>query len=195
MHVEDWSAHGTAVLVDESFLDFVKGGEQESAMPTALTRPNVLVLRSATKIFAMPGLRFGFGVGEPSTIGSIDAARDGWSVNQLAQVAAQAAYQDAEFLQSTWAWLQPERIFVRKAWQRQRAVRVWPSSVNFVLLQFDHESNARRVDQSLRQQGMHLRDCSDFRGLGPAYRRIAIRSHAENALLAMRCSRLLDGEE
>lgn len=171
------------VLVDESFMDFRADEMERTVMPDTLRLKNLIVVRSATKMYAIPGLRFGFGVAHEELAKKIQANRDGWSVNHLAQAAAIAAYQDENFVRETWDWLQAEQRFVLETWGRHSAVQLYPPSVNYFLIHIREDLPVEGIIARLERAGMFVRHCTGFRGLGTFDIRIAIRSHEDNERL------------
>ena len=163
------------VLVDESFIDFLN---VESARK--FVSEKISVVQSLTKIFAIPGLRLGFAVVEENFARRLNFAKDVWNVNFLAQKAGVAALADEEFLLRTRAWLEVERKFFVERLQNLRGMKVFPPSVNFVLMR--HE-RAEEILNNLRGEKILLRSCANFVGLDGNYIRSAIRSREENLRL------------
>jgi len=79
------------IVIDEAYHDFVTDETYGTAIPEALRRPNVLVLRTFSKIFALAAHRVGYGVGQPGTIRELRKAQPPFTVAQVAQVAAAAS--------------------------------------------------------------------------------------------------------
>ncbi|WP_067934314.1 cobyric acid synthase [Alicyclobacillus kakegawensis] len=180
--VLDWAERGVWVLCDESFLDFRKDGDAHSAIHLSAQTRRLVTVRSATKVYAMPGLRFGFGVAHPDTVRRLEAGRDPWSVNRLAQAAAAAAYQDDSFLQETWRWLAEEQDFLAARWGREADWRWYAGDANFFLVRWN-DASVEGLLVYLQRQGLFLRSCANFPGLGPNFLRIAVRSRPENERL------------
>jgi histidinol-phosphate aminotransferase len=84
----------TLVVIDEAYHDFVTDARYATAIPEALRRPNVLVLRTFSKIFALAAHRVGYAVGQPGTIRELRKAQPPFTVGQVAQVAAAASLRD-----------------------------------------------------------------------------------------------------
>ncbi len=182
-YVEKWSAQGSYVICDESFIDFLPQPQAYSALPLVLAGEHVIIVRSATKMFAIPGLRFGFAIGAPLLFAEISSNRDPWSVNHLAQVAAMAAYQDVEFELATARWLEQEQDYIRSVWGQQEDFHLFPFSANFFLVRASSAALAQRVEKELRKEGVFVRNCEQFSGLGADYLRVAVRHHWENIRL------------
>lgn len=178
---EDVRALGRTVLVDEAFMDFVPG-EPESLASTS--DDHVIVLRSLTKILAVPGLRVGYLLAPPALARQLRDARPAWSVNALALVAARAAV------------LHPERLapIARRA-QRDRAalaaaldtiMKVHPgAAANFLLAELPAGGpDALATATALRRDGIAIRPAAAFPGLGSHHVRLTARGGAADARLA-----------
>ncbi len=177
-----WTARGAWVAVDEAFLDFLPDDQALSALPLT-SAGRVLVIRSATKMFSLPGLRFGFGVGPRDLVERVSALRDPWSVNQLAQVAAVAAYRDDAFLRQTHRWLKDERPGFADALGRLPGVRVHSGRANFLLLEWASETAAQEAADQLAAAGILIRSLAAWRGLGARWSRVAVSTHPNNERL------------
>src|SRR5918992_889304 len=97
------------VVVDEAFIDFV---EEESVKMLVQHNPFVIVLRSLTKYYALPGLRLGYLIGQARRVAQLAAFREPWSVNGPALSVALACLTDAGFAAKTERWLERERTFL-----------------------------------------------------------------------------------
>ena len=171
-------SNATKILLDESFIDFL---EVESARN--LVSEKITVVQSLTKIFAIPGLRLGFAVAEKNLAEKLNAAKDVWNVNFLAQKAGVAALSDEKFLQVTKSYLQIEKKYFVERLKKIPHLQVFEPTANFVLLKFDTAELAQTVLKKLRQEKILLRNCENFVGLDGRFLRSAIRSHEENLKL------------
>jgi histidinol-phosphate aminotransferase len=79
------------VVIDEAYHDFVTDPSYATAIPHALSRPNVIVLRTFSKIFGLAAMRVGYAVGTPETLAELRRAQAPFSVSQVAQAAAAAS--------------------------------------------------------------------------------------------------------
>ncbi|QLL05581.1 Rv2231c family pyridoxal phosphate-dependent protein CobC [Mycobacterium vicinigordonae] len=159
---------GRVLVVDEAFADSVPG-EPESLAGDAL--PDVLVLRSLTKTWALAGLRVGYALGAPDLLARLTCARPHWPVGtlQLAAIAACCAPQavaeaaaDAERLLA----LRAEMV----AGLRTIGLRVVDGRAPFVLFRA-----AESTRNQLRDNGIAVRRCDTFVGLQDGYLRAAVR--------------------
>ncbi|HVA47086.1 MAG TPA: threonine-phosphate decarboxylase [Pirellulales bacterium] len=160
------------LLVDESFLEFLDRPR------TAIGRPRTLVVRSFTKLFACPGLRLGYIVGDVSPLRRRQAT---WSVSRLAQVAGEALLRETAYLEFTRRFVRECRDELVEGLQSLPDVKVFPPTANFV---FFRVPRANDVARRLREQGIVVRQCDDFTGLAPdQYLRVAVRKRSENQRL------------
>jgi histidinol-phosphate aminotransferase len=93
-HFLDSVPEPVLIVVDEAYHDFVTADRHRSALPAALERDNVVVLRTFSKIFGLAGHRVGYGVGSAATLGQLRKAQAPFSVTQVGQVAAAASLDD-----------------------------------------------------------------------------------------------------
>ncbi len=142
--------------------------------------PNLLVLRSMTKDYALAGLRLGYAVGHPQVLAALRKVQPPWSVNSLAQAAGVAALQDARYLQASLPRLREEARRMQAALQKLGYLCV-PGVVHFFLLKTragSRQPDGAALRSALRRYGLLVRDAASF-GL-PAYVRIAARRPDEN---------------
>lgn len=166
------------ILVDESFIDFL---DVESARN--FVSEKITTVQSLTKIFAIPGLRLGFAVAEKNLAEKLNAAKDIWNVNFLAQKAGVAALSDEKFFSDTKNWLSIEKKYFVERLKKFPRLQVFEPAVNFVLMKFDTAELAQTVLKNLRSEKILLRSCENFAGLDARFLRSAIRTRAENLKL------------
>ncbi|MEM9161602.1 MAG: threonine-phosphate decarboxylase CobD [Cyanobacteria bacterium P01_F01_bin.4] len=177
------------IVIDEAFMDFVPPEQQQSLIHQVPQCPNLVILRSLTKFYSIPGLRIGYAIAHPDRIRRWQQWRDPWSVNTLAAAAAIAALQDTTFAQHTWAWLAAARAQLFTAISQLPGFTPLPSQANFLLVQYTGSVTALQ-ETLLRQHHIYIRDCLSFPELGDRYFRIAVRTEAENRQLV----RVLEAE-
>ena len=169
-------------IVDEAFGDFVEGFD-------SLTHdrpPNVVVLLSLTKIFAIPGLRLGCAVAEAGLVRKVREHQPLWSVNTLAQAVGVAALEDSDYVVRSRSLVTQERNWLSTALsQIPGLATIYPGSANFLLVKLatsapDAPTLARQL---LAGHGIAIRVCDNFKGLDPTFFRLAVRTHDENEVL------------
>jgi threonine-phosphate decarboxylase len=168
------------VVVDEAFIDFVEG---ESVKTIARQNPYLIVLRSLTKYYALPGLRLGYLLGEAHRVAQLAAYQEPWSVNGPALNVALACLKDTSFTAKTDRWLERERRFLSERLTALEGFRPFPSRANFLLVKIEDKGvNALQLRSFLLGKRVLIRTCDSF-ALGLNYFRVAVRRHKENRRL------------
>ena len=170
----------TAFAVDEAFADFT---DQESLL--AGERPaNLIVLRSLTKFYAIPGLRLGAAVAERETIRRLRALAPPWSVNTLAQAVGAAALRDVEYADATRRFVTARRGELTAEIGAIPGLAVYPGTANFLLVRLDRGAiGAPELARRLLADGIAIRVCDNFAGLDGRFFRVAVRTAEENGRL------------
>ena len=99
---------------------------------------------------------------------------------------------DEDFLRRTRAWLSTEKNFFVERLSKFRGLKIFPPTVNFVLLKLDTVAAAEKVLLDLRREKILLRSCANFAGLDGSYLRTAIRLRAENLKLLNALEKILE---
>jgi L-threonine-O-3-phosphate decarboxylase len=170
------------VVVDEAFMDFLPPEKQESLISLLPEFPNLVILRSLTKFYSLPGLRLGYVLAHPDRLLQWQAWRDPWSVNNLAVVAAIAGIQDKEFQQQTWDWLTGARQDLWQGLANFPQLQPQTSAANFLLVQCQFSCLSLQ-ETLLKSHQVFIRDCLSFPELGSNYFRVAVRLPRENQRL------------
>jgi threonine-phosphate decarboxylase len=169
------------LVVDEAFMDFT---ERESVKHLIRENPYLIVLRSLTKYYALPGLRIGYLLAQRRTVKLLGLHQEPWSVNGPAQRVALACLDDGRFGSKTSRWLDRERTYMVNAMAKMKGLRTFPSQVNFVLVRLEGvNANALNLRDFLIRRKILIRACDTFLGLGHPYLRAAIRMRKDNAQL------------
>ena len=167
------------VIIDEAFMDFLPPDEQQSLISLVTEFDNLIVLRSLTKFYSLPGLRLGYVVTNPERIKRWQKWRDPWTVNTLAALVGEVVVQDTEFQQQTWNWLKPTRARLQEQLRVFAQFEPLPSSANFLLVETEIPSSQLQLDL-LQEEQIFIRDCLSFPELGDRYFRVAVRTAKEN---------------
>ena len=173
--------HPTSLfVVDEAFVDFVTGVE-------SLVRDvadNVVVLRSLTKFYAMPGLRLGAAVAPEALAQTIGRQMMPWSVNTLAQAVGTAALQDEPYAEATRRFVDEQRKALAAKLSQIPGLHVYPGQANYLLVRLDREDlDAPTLADRLLQDGIAIRVCNNYEGLDHRFFRVAVRDQQENERL------------
>ena len=160
-------------------MDFLPPHQQESLINLVTDYDNLIILRSLTKFYALPGLRIGYGISNPERIKKWQQWRDPWSVNTLAAIATSACIEDKAFQEKTWQWLPPTREDLSKRLNEIEGLTVLPSRANFLLVKTVIPSPQLQL-QLLHKQQILIRDCLSFPELGEQYFRVAVKTQDDN---------------
>ncbi len=173
--------HGTTLLMDEVFIDFVKNENNFSVIREAAKLNNLLVLRSLTKIFALPGLRLGYMVGNKNLIARLSGYQLPWSVNCFAQLVGREVIKDKNYIRQSKELVVKERKYLFEKFKNIKGLTPYPPTANFIFCRLDKGPlDSKRLCDRLGGRGILVRDCSNFRGLNDRYIRIAVRKRDEN---------------
>lgn len=174
-------SHNTLCIVDEAFIDFA---EEESVKREAAERPNLIVLRSMTKFFGIPGLRIGFAISNKERIGEMFVYKEPWSVNALGSIAAIESIDDTEYIEESRRYVAMEREHLFSALEEVQGLKPFHSSANYILLEIKRDGvDADSLAATLAKEGILIRSCSSFDGLGNRFFRVAVRKREENERL------------
>jgi threonine-phosphate decarboxylase len=160
---------GTTLLVDEAFLGFT---DQESMAGQA----GVVVARSLTKLFGLPGLRAGFAVGTGLAGDRLEIARRAWTLGTPAAAVGTYSMGCTEFITETRERIQHEHNRMHEA--LTDSFDVHPSEAPFLLLDVG-ERDPNEIVRAARKRDVAVRDATTFRGLD-SHIRVAVRLPDEN---------------
>ncbi len=163
------------VLVDESFIDFT---ELESAVRWCASHPNLLVLRSLSKFYALPGLRIGALAGSPEWMERLARRREPWRVSILAEAAALAAIEDEAHATRTREFIAAERTWLLSQLSGLAGLRCAESVANFIFAGTDRP--ASEICDWFLERKIILRNCARQPGVQGEAIRFAVRTRAEN---------------
>jgi threonine-phosphate decarboxylase len=174
-------AAGIYLLLDEAFIDFV----EEASFKSHLSRfSHLMILRSFTKFFGIPGMRLGCLLAAPELVARCAAAQEPWSVNTMAQVMGRACLADGEYIAKTRAVIAQERAFLLDRLAALPGLTPFPSTVNYLLVKLNRPgATAASLREQMLAHRIVIRDASNFRGLDERFFRIAVRGREENERL------------
>lgn len=177
------------LILDEAFIDLTIN-DQQTFIPQLTAADRVIVARSATKLFAIPGLRLGYGVTKNRHLQQQMAKQEeDWSVNAIADKFGQQMYTAKSYLEQTKDWLTREQPHLWQALAKIPQLTVYPSQANFILFHCER----RDLRELLMKKRILIRQCDDYVGLGPEFYRVAVRSSKENAILVKAIQQVLEG--
>jgi len=170
----------TIVFIDECFIELVPKSN-ESVMSYVKKYDNLFILRSLTKSFGLPGLRIGYACGSQQIIKILQKIKIPWSVNSLAQDAANVVIKNTSHLKKSNIIIKKELKYLEDNISILNGFECISSSTNFILIKTKYDST--KLQTKLLKNKILIRDCKNFRGLDNYYIRIAVKSHKDNVKL------------
>jgi threonine-phosphate decarboxylase len=185
--VERAATTGLRVLVDEAFIDYTPEASIASLVPATT---NLIVFRSVTKFFAVPGLRVAYALTNPAWAAAMRRWIAPWAITTLAARAVMHGLRDTAYAQATRTRNLARRAALESA-LRGMGLHVYPGQANFLLFRADATAGDGLRERMIVRHGIVLRSCANYEGLDHRYYRVAVRTEAENHRLVAALSREL----
>ncbi len=178
--MERCAAMGAVLIADECFHDFLDEPESASMSDCVAQNRNLVVLRSFTKMYAMPGVRIGYCLSsDTELLARLYDAGAPWSVSTVAQACGIAAARDTDYSARTRDYIARQRAALEDG-LRTLGFHVLNSAANFILFRSDDLAD---LERRLRARGILIRSCANFAGLDARWFRVAVRAETENVAL------------
>ena len=146
------------VVVDEAYHEYVTADDYETAMRSALSRPNVIVTRTFSKVYGLAALRVGYAIARPETITELRKAQAPFSVTSVGQVGALSSLSAQDEIDERIGVNAAERSRLERAFA-DRAIEYVPSQANFVYLRLG--SSTQRTADAFIHHGVIVRPFGD----------------------------------
>ncbi len=184
----------TIWVVDESYAQFAGPDDQTSLLGLSSSLSNLVVLRSFSKIYGIPGLRLGYVAG--SRLGSVSGLHElPWAVGRLAQLAGSYLLEHTDELEGkVREFIRKEKESLLREMAFIKGLEPMESSVHFFLVRVLPPWSSSQLYNALRPHGVLVRDCSNFKGLEENYIRIGLRLPEDNKILLRLLDSLLAGK-
>lgn len=147
------------VVVDEAYYEYVEAPDYPQTIEWMDRYPNLIILRTFSKIYSLAGLRIGYSVSHPNLVDLLERGRPPFNVNSLSQVAALAALRDPERLR----WIQEENSIGRRYICKKleaMGCKILPSQTNFVMAFLPMDS--QKAYEELLERGVIVRPMGNF---------------------------------
>lgn len=167
-------------IIDEAFYDFSE--DPYTLVPYINTYPNLVVLRSFTKMFAIAGVRLGWLAAHSSLVSKLNKLKPHWSVNAIAEQIGLLCLNEDAFVKNMAKQIARERKQMREELQ-QLDFTVSNSETNYYILTDNQTKNVRSLLQFLMEAGIVARHTENFIGLDGKYLRFAVKTNKENEQL------------
>lgn len=186
MLIEAAARYRMRIIVDEAFIDYC---EERSVLSRVRRYGHLVVLRSFTKFYGLPGLRVGYVAASKEDIARIRRRQPPWSVNALGQAAGCAALEDRRYAEASRQFMRTERAYLLRRLGELPGITVYPSDANFLLIELPPRMPSSSLASALRGQSILIRDLSSFAGMNARMVRVAVRTRRENKRLLSAFSR------
>lgn len=162
------------LVMDEAYVEFIDDPPDLLGLIRSGRKPNLLLMRTFSKIYGLAGLRLGYGIGHPAVIAAFEKVRQPFNINALIQAGALAALDDAEHLARTKENNALGLAFFARELARL-GLEIAPSAANFLLVKV---GDGQAVFESMQKQGVIVRPMGGYRL--PEWVRITVGTPAEN---------------
>ena len=146
----------------------------------------MFVTRAFTKFFAIPGLRLGYGIYfDKSLEKKITEKKEPWSVNNVAEMVGITVLDDTEYIEKTLNWITEEKRYMYERLNEISGIKPYKSEVNFICVKIKDELiskglNVKKLREKMMEEGILIRDASNFKFLDERFFRLAIKDRRSN---------------
>ena len=162
------------LVMDEAYIEFLDDPVNLIPLITGGMKPNLLLMRTFSKIYGLAGTRVGYGIGTPELIAAFEKVRQPFNLNSLAQAAALAALDDDGHIRRTRATNFAGVNYLQTAFE-QLGIEFVPTAGNFILLRV---GDGARVFSELQKLGVITRPMAGYQL--PEWLRVSVGTPAEN---------------
>ena len=162
----------TIFILDEAYVNFTF--PKWDSIKFINKYPNLIILRSFTKDYALTAFRIGYSVSFSELVTYLETTAPSWHVNSYAQVACIQMLKDTNFLKNSVIKIKKEKLRMTKRLLKL-GYEVIPSDINSFLLKVE---NAKRITNFLLEKNIYVRDCSSYDL--PKYIRISVKKKSDN---------------
>lgn len=186
------------LLVDEAFIEFVPDGDRESLLNDLADNPGIIVVRSLTKSWRIPGLRLGFlATSNRAWMEQLRAMQPPWTVGPVTTAWARQylTHEHRERMLARLAELPRIREEFRARLAAIPGITAHAGTANYFLVELGEGLDSTRLFDAMAREGFLVRVCDSFHGLRKgAFIRLAVRTEAENAAFAEVFARVVEKE-
>ena len=158
----------------------------------------MFVTRAFTKFFAIPGLRLGYGIYfDKSLEKKITEKKEPWSVNNIAEMAGITILDDTEYIEKTLNWITEEKRYMYERLNETSGIKPYKSEVNFICVKIKDELiskglNVKKLREKMMEEGILIRDASNFKFLDERFFRLAIKDRKSNDRVIKALKKILE---
>lgn len=178
--MESCSERDITIIIDEAFIEFT-GSSGNSFIDELEVYNNIFIIRALTKFFALPGIRFGYGVSKNmKLINCIKQKQNPWNINCFAETAAKYVLKDKPYIMESLSWIREELPYLLRELEEVDIIeKVYESKCNFILCKLKDISCQELYDYCIGR-GIAIRKSSNFKGLDDSFVRFAVKDRDNN---------------
>lgn len=170
------------LLLDEAFFEFCPDSYDSIELFKKFKYENLGIIRAATKFFALPGIRLGYGCTSLTLAKKISEIQLPWSVNSHAELAGKYIFDNEKYIRESKEYINEERKYLYKELSKISRIKLFYTETNYFLIKLI-DLNEEYVFDFFLKRGIVIRKCSSFIGLDNTYIRVAIKSREDNKRL------------
>ena len=173
------------LIIDEMYIEFLDDYKEYTAVPLTEEFDNISVIRSVSKFFAVPGLRFAYAImNNPEHKEIIDLTTTKNNIASLTAIAITDMFKDEEYITESQSMIHTERSLVYLAMSTSKTIKLIKPDANFMLVKLlKDDLSSSDVAMHCNQRGIIIRKCDDIRGLSDKYRRMCVMKPKQNDLM------------
>jgi threonine-phosphate decarboxylase len=181
--IEFCEAQCKTIIIDEAFIEFA-GIEDYSFIIEVMTYKCIFIIRALTKFFAMPGVRFGYGISKnEELLKNIRRKQNPWNINCFAELAVKHVLKDEQYIKQSRNWIKEEKEFFTTELQTMSIIeKVFTTYSNYVLCKLSEICDEELYEFCLKEDIL-IRKAHSFKGLNNNYVRFAIKDRNNNEKL------------
>lgn len=168
------------LVLDEAFIDFA--GEEHSMVEQQKAFPNLIIVRSMTKMYAIPGLRLGYAIADPEIMGELKSGAAHWNVNAISAALGARCFGEAAYRKRVMEAAALERQQMKRFLEAKGCITT-DSKVNFLAFRLPQDKRPDLFFKDLLKTGIVLRHTESFRGMDGQWFRIGMKAPEQMARL------------
>lgn len=171
------------IIIDEAFIEFT-GNREMSFIKEVEEYKCLFLVRALTKFFALPGIRFGYGISSnKEIIEKMKKRQNPWNINCFAETAAKYVLKDSKYIEESLKWIKEEREYLPEKLKDISFIeKVYPTYSNYVLCKLKN-INCNTLYEFCLKESIVIRKADNFKGLDKYYVRFAIKDRKLNDIL------------
>ena len=179
----------TTVFIVVYFLDFLKRYELYLSNDLLMDYKNLIIIKSLTKFFAIPGARIGYGLcSNNEIINEINKIIVPWSVNVIASEAIIQGLKEKDYIDKSIVYVKNEKEYLYSSLKEIDSLKVFEPSVNFIMFKLLIDLDLK---SELIKRRILIRSCDNYIGLTNSFYRVAVRTRDENNKLISEIKNIL----